>query len=50
MDIHVFDKLHTNSRAVTSMIDPSGIEDFTWTFFQQFLIGCFQSYKTPLPW
>ena len=38
-----------NSRGVTSMIDPSDIEDFTWTFLQQFLVGCFQSYSPPPP-
>ena len=38
-----------NSRGVTSMTDLSEIEDFTWTFFQQFLVGCFQSYEIPSP-
>ena len=47
MDIRVFDMLHTNSLGVTSMIDLSEIEDFTWTFFQQFLVRCFQSYEIP---
>ena len=29
------------------MIYLSEIEDFTWTIFQQFLVGCFQSYDPP---
>ena len=31
------------------MIDLSVIEDFTLTCFQQFLVGCFQSYEIPPP-
>ena len=49
MDIRVFDTLHTNSRGVTSMMDLFEIEDFTRTFFIQFLVGFFQSYEIFLP-
>ena len=31
------------------MINLSKIEDFTWTFFKQFLVGFFQSYEIPPP-
>ena len=44
MDIRVYDMLHTNSRGVTSLID---LSESTWTFFQQVLVGCFQSYEIP---
>ena len=45
MDISVFDTLNTNNQDVTSMIDLSEIEDFTWTLFKVFMIGFFQSYE-----
>ena len=45
MDIRVFDKLHTISQGVISMIDLSEIEYFTSFNFQQFLVGCFQLHE-----